>query len=42
MTVKAICLTYKTPISIRGIEHMVPECNILGKEDPKKGEQKLK
>ena len=35
MTVKAICLTHKTPISIRGIQYMADNCVILVIEDPK-------
>ena len=35
MTVKAICLTHKMPISIGGIVLMAPSCNILVIEDPK-------
>ena len=36
MTVKAICLTHKTPISIRGIEYMAYNCDILVIEDLKR------
>ena len=35
MTVKAICLTHKTPISIRGIVYMANNCEILVIEEPK-------
>ena len=39
MTVKAICLTHKTPISIRGIEYMADNCDIMVIEEPKKGDK---
>ena len=39
MTVKAIGLTHKTPISIRGIVYMADNCEILVIEEPKQGAQ---
>ena len=36
MTVKAICLTHKTPISLRGIQYMADNCDILVIENPKR------
>lgn len=41
MKVKMICLTHKTPISLRGILYMNEDCNILViEQEDKNGAQK--